>query len=129
MQAQLPACREWSEKHASSDLNSDRDILVLLELGRAKLKFNLIDFVDLRNFHSDTLEWHQTTSALLSGPKSKEHNVEFLAAHLEMASNLDITDPSYELLVTVRDMALQFKQVAQKVLQSRPLCRLEAHAS
>lgn len=43
--------------------------MMLLELGKASLKFKIGDFMDLKNFHSDTLEWHESTRAILSGPK------------------------------------------------------------
>lgn len=48
---QLIHCRHWCDEQNSADMNCQRDILRLLELGKATLKFNIGDFMDLKNFH------------------------------------------------------------------------------
>lgn len=51
---QLQKCREWSDEQNKSDLVSVTEIKRLLNLAKDSLKFALDDYIDLRNFHSDT---------------------------------------------------------------------------
>ena len=91
LQEQLQQCRIWSEDYAVTDINSQKDILRLLDSGKS-LKLNLDDYVDLRAFHHDMLEWRNTTHAILNGPILPKYNLEFLKSHLGQAAVLDIGD-------------------------------------
>lgn len=58
---QLQKCREWSEEQNKSDLGTVGEINRLLSLAKTTLKFELDDYVDLKNFHLDTCTWRETT--------------------------------------------------------------------
>jgi hypothetical protein len=66
--------------------------LRLLDSGKS-LTLNLDDYVDLRTFHYDMLNWRSTTEALLNGARVPDHNLKFLKLHLEKAVVLDIGEP------------------------------------
>jgi hypothetical protein len=46
----LAACKEWLSQQTITDLNSQRDIARLLDLGKS-LKLKLADFVELKSFY------------------------------------------------------------------------------
>ena len=50
----MQKCREWSNEQNKSDLVSVSEIKRLLNLAKDSLKFALDDYVDLKNFYSDT---------------------------------------------------------------------------
>lgn len=125
LQRQVALCRQWAEEQVKADLNSNKDIIRLLELGKATLRYNLGDFVDLRNFHQDMIEWRETTLKILNGPKTSQYNYEFLRKHIEMGRTLDIADQELELLVALVDVCAHWKSVARKILASRQLAILD----
>jgi hypothetical protein len=127
LQQQLVKCRRWSELQSQADLNSNSDILKLLELGKANLEYNLCDFVDLRNFHQDMLGWRETTKRLLSGEKQSHQNYEFVRKHIETGRQLiEIGDDhQIEVLTAMVEVCAHWKNVARKVLGSRELAKLD----
>jgi hypothetical protein len=57
--------KRWTEEQNKSDMATNSEIKRMLELGHQILKFELDDFVDLKNFHRDTCEWKDVTKKIL----------------------------------------------------------------
>lgn len=124
---QLQKCREWSDEQNKSDLGSIGEIQRLLDLGKECLRFELDDYVDLKNFHLDTCSWKDTTKTLLTqGHRLPEYTPEFLKTHIDQARNqLGIDDKETALLSVIMDVSIHWKGLAQKLLQSREMAKLD----
>jgi len=57
--------------------------------------------------------------------KQKDFNYEAVRKHVELAALLDINDKELDLLNAIINMCAHWKSTARKVLNSRPLTRLE----
>ena len=97
---QLARCKEWSEEQNKSSLESNGEIRRLLEIGQRTLKFELDDYVDLKNFYRDTCAWRKTTKKILTqGHRIPELTSEFLKKHIDEGRNqLAIDDKETTLL-------------------------------
>ena len=81
---QVGASKRWTDEQNKSDMASNTEIKRMLDLGHRTLKFVLDDFVDLKNFFSDTCEWRDTTKRLLTqGHRIPEYTPEFLKKHID----------------------------------------------
>jgi hypothetical protein len=85
---QVGECKRWTEEQNRSDMATNQEIKRMLDLGRDTLRFELDDFVDLKNFYSDTCEWKDITKKLLTqGHRIPEYTPEFLKKHIDLAIN------------------------------------------
>ncbi len=95
-------------------MGSIGEIKRLLKLGKESLKFELDDYVDLKNFHHDTCSWRNATKALLTqGHRLPEYTTEFLKKHIDEAKNqLGIDDKETALLSAILDVSIHWKGLA-----------------
>ena len=89
------------------------------------LKINLFEFVELKSFYQDVVDWKEVTKKILTRNSSQEYNYEFLRKHIDQGILLDINDKELELLKKLVELCAHWKSLARKILKSRTLTKLD----
>lgn len=60
------------------------------------MKINLVDFVELRTFNHQVVDWKEKSYRILNELKNPEFNYEEVRKHIDIGLELDIIDKDIE---------------------------------
>ena len=71
------------------------------------------------------IDWKEKAERILSDWKNADFNYEIVRKHIDLGSQLEITDKELEALTCMIDTCAHWKSLARKLLKSRELSKLE----